>query len=150
MKFLLPLIFLASSLSQLSAQEIFLDDVMSKEEQKKTGVYKLTAPQKIELENWLNRKFILKEQTEREQNAQPLSLSMNIDNGQKIELSDNSIWDIAPGDVIKASAWITPFPVKLSPSNDPDYPYFITNTVSGDSVKAKRWVKPPSNPLPQK
>jgi len=150
MKFLLPLILLASSLAQLSAQEIFLDDVMSKEEQRKTGVYKLTTPQKIELENWLNRKFTLKEQAQAPSNAQSLSLSINIDNGKKLELSDNSIWEIAPGDVLRASAWIIPFPVKLSPSNDPAYPYLITNTVSGDSVKAKRWEKSSSGITPQK
>ncbi len=140
MKFLLSLGLITCSLNFLSAQEIFLDDVMSKEEQKKTGIYKLTPNQKIELERWINQTFVLKAPKETV-STQPLSLSINLDNGHKLQLSDNSIWEIAPGDVQRASAWITPFQVKLTRSQDPAYPYLITNPVSGDSVKARRWVK---------
>ena len=130
---LLPL-FLLSALT-LQAQ-IILDQVMSKEEQKKTGVANLSANQKIALEAWLNQTFVLK-QPDKTTNAQ-LSLSINIDNGQKLQLSDNSIWEVSPNDVPTAAIWITPFPIKISQSNDPDYPYLLVNTTTGQSVKARK------------
>ena len=138
MKILLPLFLFASSL--LSAKQILLDDVMSREEQRKTGINKLSATQKIELEKWINETFVLKAQSE-EKPQGSLYLSLNIDNGQKLQLSDNSVWEIAPGDVQKASAWITPFPIEISPSGDPSYPSLITNKTTGESVKARRWVQ---------
>jgi hypothetical protein len=122
--------------SQLQAQ-IVLDDVMSRDEQKKTGVANLSRFQKIALEDWLNKNFIPKP---KEQTAQPaeLSLSINMDNGKKLLLSDNSLWEISPADVTTSSVWITPFPVKLTPSADPDYPCLIVNLNSGISVKARQ------------
>jgi len=120
--------------SQLPAQ-ILLDEVMSRDEQQKTGVAKMPRAQKLALEAWLNKNFVLK--TQSEQQTSNLSLSINLDGGKRLELSDNSIWEIAPDDVQKASIWITPFPVQISPSGDPDYPCLIINTNSGVSVRAR-------------
>lgn len=120
----------------LSAGEILLDSAMSKDEQRKTGVSKLSPTQKMELEAWLNRTFTLK--APETQQATSLSLSLNIDNGKKIQLSDNSLWEIAPADVAKSAVWITPFPVAIEPSGDLDYPFLITNKTTGNSVKARK------------
>ena len=132
--FALALIGLGLSFSALQAQ-IVLDEVMSREEQKKTGVTKLTANEKIALEGWLNKNFVLK--TKEEAPKTQLSLSINIDHGQKLQLSDNSLWEIAPDDVSKAAVWITPFPVQISSSGDLNYPCLITDVNSGTSVRAR-------------
>ena len=96
--------------SQLQSSEIILDDVMSQEEQKKTGIKKLSFKQKVALESWLNRTFVLKEKAS--ENTTPLSLSINIDRGEKLQLSDGSVWLIAPTDRQISSIWLTPFPRK--------------------------------------
>ena len=129
--------------SQISATEILLDQVMTKQEQKQTGVARLTTPQKIELEAWLNRTFILKEKI-RIQSIK-LFLSINIDGGKKLELSDHSVWEIAPEDQATASVWLTPSPVKIVLNHDPNYPYSIFNLRSGESVKAKKALAPTPN-----
>lgn len=140
--FLLSLAAASLAFTHLHAKQIMLDDVMTREEQKKTGVYNLSPKEKIELENWLNRTFVLKDQGAPTEQAQ-LYLSININNGQKLQLSDESIWEIAPADVQTAAVWITPFPVKIVPSNDPNYPSLIVNTNTGISVKARRLESTP-------
>lgn len=146
--FFLSLATITLAFSHLHSKQIILEDVMTKEEQTKTGITKLSLKEKIQLENWLNRTFILKAQDQPTQ-AQ-LFLSININNGQKIQLSDESIWEIAPNDTQTAAVWITPFPVKLVPSNDPDYPFLIVNTNTGISVKARKLAKvtPPVETAP--
>ena len=133
--------------THLGAAMILLDEVMTQEEQKKTGVYRLTVNQKIELEAWLNRRFVVKAPVAAILPT-PLSMSINIDNGKKIELSDNSIWEVAPEDVAIASVWITSFPVLLSASGNPQYPMLITNTESGEGIKARK-AEPAAVPPPQ-
>ena len=125
--------------STLQAQ-MLLDEVMSQEDQKKTGVANLSRKQKLALEAWLNQNFVLKSQ----QKPPPseLSLSINIDNGRKLQLSDNSLWEIAPNDVPTSTVWITPFPVKVTASGDPDYPCLLVNLNSGASVKARQISSP--------
>ena len=135
--------FLAASsllFCHLQAEGFTLDEVMPKEVQQKAGINKLSPKEKIELENWLNQTFVLKVQ--KAPPAPELSLSININNGKQLQLSDRSIWEIAPSDVPTSSVWITPFPVKIVPSNDPDYPFLIVNTNSGVSVKAKKLPPP--------
>jgi len=125
--------------------QIILDEVMTREEQKKTGVDRLNFQQKVALENWLNQMFVLKAAPVNPQ--APLSLSINIDNGQKIQLSDNTLWEVAPGDVPTSALWITAFPVKIIPSNDLNYPFLIINTNTSASVKARK-VQVPTTPPP--
>jgi hypothetical protein len=119
---------------------------MSQEDQKKTGVANLSYKQKYYLENWINKTFVLKtEQTSpeapqktEEAEKTPLSLSINIDNGQKVELSDNSVWIIAPQDQAISANWLIPFPVTVTSNDDPNYPFTITNVNTGASVKARK------------
>lgn len=114
---------------------IQLQEVMTPDEEQKTGVSQLSESQKKELENWLNQKFILK-------NA-PLAVSShvylqeNINGGTRLILSDGSIYEIAPADRAKAAFWITPAEVVIKPSDDPLYPSKITNTLTNASVNAK-------------
>lgn len=122
----------STSLSAL----IMLDDVMSQEDQKKTGVSKLTYQQKFALEEWLNKNCVMKN-VKKVQTEKQLFLSINIDGGQKIQLSDNSIWQISPDDIPTASTWITPIPIQIVPSNYPDYPSLLVDAQTGVSIKAK-------------
>ncbi|NGX38792.1 MAG: hypothetical protein KR126chlam1_00103 [Chlamydiae bacterium] len=73
---------------------------------------------------------------EPEQNDQ-LYLSLNVDSGSRLELSDGSAYEIDPDDWIYTTYWITPFPVELGKSDDPNYPVRITNLTSGTSVNGK-------------
>lgn len=144
------LLYCATALSLCASThlcaDIVLDDVMSKEDQKNTGVSTLNRQQKIALEEWLNRNFISKVE-DKKPSVPEISLSININNGQKLILSDNSVWEIDPKDVDIASVWITPFPVKISPSHDTDYPVLLTNTSTGVSVKARKSVEVPEKPV---
>jgi hypothetical protein len=144
MRLLIALSSLTLCLSQLHAAQILLDDVMPKDVQKRTGVASLSYKQKYYLEDWINETFVLKtEQATPEAPPQteiqaPLSLSINIGNGQQLQLSDNSVWEIAPQDQAVSAGWLIPFPVKLTPNDDPNYPTTITDLNTGVSVKARK------------
>lgn len=132
------LIFLITLLSPhlLFPAPIFLDEVMNKETQKETGIYKLSKNQKLLLENWLNANFELK--TAKEETKSPLSVSLNLRSGKQLQLSDGSIWDIAPDDADQAALWISPVPIQIMTEPSADYPYRLVNTLSGLGVKARR------------
>jgi hypothetical protein len=112
-----------------------LQDVMTPDEQQKTGIFQLSEAQKKELENWLNQKFVLKNASLTA--SSPIYLQQNINNGARLILSDGSIYEIAPTDRTKAAFWITPAELLIKPSNDPLYPSQITNTLTNASVNGK-------------
>jgi hypothetical protein len=66
-----------------------------------------------------------------------LTLSLNINGGKKLLLSDHSLYEIAPDDVNISSAWLSPVTIEVSSSGDPNYPEKLTNVDSGSSVRAK-------------
>jgi hypothetical protein len=146
MKFLLIPILLLQTAPSMAAL-ILLDDVMSKKVQEETGVAALKPKQKIALEAWLNDNFELKTAAN-EQHKEQLMLSINFEGGKRLQLSDGSMWEIAPSDVPQSSIWITPFPINIVPSNNPDYPFLLVNTLSGVSVKARKAVATPQSPSP--
>lgn len=127
---------------------IQLNDVMSSAEQKKTGIYQLNDSQRQELEKWINDTFVLKTATPTTPSPAPLTLQENLQGGAQLQLSDGSVYAIAPSDQAKATFWLTPIPMTVSQSNDPMYPVLLTNTLSGVSVRAKQ-VKPPLPPSQQ-
>lgn len=65
-------------------------------------------------------------------------LQESLNNGHYIRLSDNSLWEIDPKDTALTQSWITPVEIIISPSQDPNYPYQLTNTLTGSTVHAKR------------
>ena len=115
-----------------------LKEMMTSEEQKKTGVNELNATQKKALESWIDQNFEMKEDSKIQK---PLSISLNIDKGAKLELSDGSAFEIDPLDRIYSSLWITPFRITLSESGDAEYPVRITNQQTGTSVNGKPILK---------
>lgn len=67
-----------------------------------------------------------------------LYLSLNIDDGARLQLSDGTTYEIAPEDRLYSAYWITPFPLTIGASGDPDYPISITNLNSRRSVRGKK------------
>lgn len=116
---------------------IRLNDIMTADDQKKTGIYNLSPTQKDQLELWINDKFTLKTV----QTTPAPTLEQNLRNGSELKLSDGSSFIIAPSDQAKASSWITPIAIKISLSGDPLFPVLLTNMLTGASVKAKQ-VRP--------
>lgn len=117
-----------------------LSEVMSVDEQQKTGVAGLNDVQKKELENWINNKFILKAATTP---SQPIYLQQNIQSGTQLMFSDGSIYEVAPTDRSKTVFWLTPIVITFETGTDPNYPTKITNSLSKVSVNAKM-VKAPN------
>ena len=119
-----------------------LNEVMSMDEQKKTGVATLTDAQKKQLESWINEKFVLKPTTMTAASSSTY-LEQNIQSGAQLVFSDGSIYEIAPTDRSKTVFWLTPIAVTIEPSGDPNYPSKITNTLTKVSVIGKM-VRAPS------
>ena len=70
-------------------------------------------------------------------------ISENLYNGRYIRLSDQSTWEINPDDTPLTQGWITPVEIVVSQSGDPQYPYKLTNSLTGSSVKAQKVSKLP-------
>jgi len=117
--------------------KIVLDDSMTREEMTNTGVGNLNYSQKMALQDWINQNFEPKTDFPNKQDEQ-LFLSLNIEDGAKLELSDGSTYEIAPEDHLYTMYWITPFPISLGDSGDKKYPVKITNLNTGTSVKGKQ------------
>ncbi len=123
-----------------------LSEVMSMDEQKKTGVAALSDAQKTQLESWLNDKFVLKPTMVA---ASPIYLEQNMQSGAQLMFSDGSIYEIAPTDRSKTVFWLTPIAVTIEPSGDPNYPSKITNTLTKVSVFGKMTRAPKLLMTPQ-
>ncbi len=116
--------------------QIILDDVMSPEEQKKTGINRLSYKEKEELEAWLNKNFMPKQK----QQVQPttLTLSININDGHQLLLSDGTSWEIDPQDYSVSKDWLAPIPIVIKASNNQQYPRYLVNKTTGIKVRAKQ------------
>jgi Mg/Co/Ni transporter MgtE len=113
-----------------------LNEVMSMDEQKKTGVATLSDAQKKQLESWINDKFVLKPSTMTAA-ASAIYLEQNMQSGAQLMFNDGSIYEIAPTDRSKTVFWLTPIEVTIEPSGDQNYPAKITNSLTKVSVTAK-------------
>ena len=72
---------------------------------------------------------------------QSLTVSEVIANGKFLELSDNSLWEIDPADIPKSGGWISSGKITLTHSDSVIYPFLLQNSLTNDSVKAKRSSK---------
>ena len=134
---ILSLIVACLLLSSQSFALILLDDAMSKEDQKRTGIVNLTFAQKQALEQWLNQYCELRSAPKAAEQKN-LYLSEIIENGTKVQLSDGSVWLVDPVDVERAALWISSGALKIVQSNNPDYPCLIVDPSTGISIKAKK------------
>lgn len=116
---------------------VMIDADMTVEEMKQTGMAKLSAQEKVALQNWLEGRYGKKMVAQNEKKPAPI-LQENLKNGHYIRLSDLSLWEINSPDTPITQGWITPVEIKVSASQDPAYPYILTNTLTGSSVKARK------------
>ena len=70
-----------------------------------------------------------------------VTISMVIESGNFIELSDNSLWQVADDDTNTAEDWILPSDILLKEAKDKKYPYTLTNTATGQTIKVKKSSK---------
>ena len=131
-----------------------LDQQMSLQEKQQTGVVNLTLKQKQALANWIDKNYVPITGTQQiphqaapqgPSNNSNLSLSVNVQNGQQLILSDGTRWQVHPQDVKTSSIWITPAPIMVMTGTDPSYPYVLTNQTTNQSVRAKQ-IAPASAP----
>lgn len=133
---LVSLVFGAIVLAaDVSKQKLALDQLMTKEQQKSTGVSKLSAQERAALEDWLTR-FAIAVATQVEKTSAGAGKSSTyagvdqkhwvrekIDSGAFIKLEDGSLWQIAPIDKINTMLWLPIDNVVVIDSKNPQYPY---------------------------
>jgi hypothetical protein len=117
------------------AFSVDLGSMMSEDDQKDTGYSSLTSQEKKHLNEWISKHFILPPEII---GNTPLSLTINIQNGQELVLSDGTHWEVAPEDRKISDIWLTPFPLEIIPRDSKEYPFFILNLSSKEKVKAKQ------------
>ena len=69
------------------------------------------------------------------------TIQENLNNGRFIRLSDDSLWEINPKDTPITQGWITPVEITVAPSDDANYPFRLTNSLTRSSVLARRASK---------
>lgn len=68
-----------------------------------------------------------------------LTISIVSEDGSKLTLSDNTKYDVCPDDQGKAlGAGFSGGPVFIQASEDPEYPFKITNLGTEDSIRVKK------------
>lgn len=123
-----------------------LDIEMTPQDKKKTGVFKLRDHEKATLQQWIDSRYEKRSEPLAQRSAPIVkpSISENFQNGAFIKLSDGSLWNIRPQDTPITQGWITSVEIMIAPSKDPEYPYKLTNTLTGSSVLAKKASALPS------
>ncbi len=124
------------------------DSGMSVQEMRQTGMVKLSAQEKLVLEDWIEQHYTKKFIAQNGQKG-PI-LEENLKNGRYIRLSDRSLWEINPADTPVTQGWITPAEIKVTSSDDSTYPYNLTNTLTGSTVKARKSTQTTPAPTPKK
>ena len=114
-----------------------INDIMSLEDQKTTGVIRLTQEQKKALAEWFVKHGYYEMQAKVNYNH-VLTVSINIGSGEKIVLSDNSVWEVAPEDQELASSWLGSNTVEITPSDNKVFPFLMTNVRTRDAIKVKK------------
>jgi hypothetical protein len=115
------------------------DSNMSVEEMRETGTAKLSVKEKMALEAWIDKRYSKKFIAQNSSKG-PI-LQENLKSGHFVRLSDDSLWEIRPEDTPITQGWITPVEIKVTLSDDSEYPYNLTNTLTGSVVKARKPVK---------
>lgn len=116
-----------------------LDSIMSEEDMKSTGIYKLSTTEKIELKNWIDRNYIKKSKSPLSKGYQRLpTISEVAYSGQFIRLDDDTIWQIDPKDTSTTQGWLTPVPIKVEYNAVGPYPYTLTNIITASKVHARK------------
>jgi hypothetical protein len=123
-------------LTLLITAALVFDSDMTTQEKQQTGISKLSSSEKGELQKWINDHYTKKKKSKAKE---PKSmLQENLNSGSSIRLEDGTLWVINPADTPITQGWITPVDILVTPTDDPEYPYKLTNSLTGSSVKAKK------------
>ncbi|HSW71856.1 MAG TPA: hypothetical protein VLG44_00410 [Chlamydiales bacterium] len=107
-------------------------DAMTKEEEFKTGLHKLSTAEKLALQEWVAQSYSAKPKA-----ARPPQISEVLANGQYVQLTDGSLWKIHPNDTPITQGWITPVEIIVQQNGTPPYNYTLTNSLTGSIVRAQ-------------
>lgn len=125
-----------------TSEESDLNSIMSPTDQKKTGVHKLDKDERQELENWLKNYNATKNpaQAQAIENFEPFiaKLTINARGGEFLILDNDSVWAIDPDDTVVSSGWLSPVPISVTLVEQTEYPFRLTNQLSGQDVGAKK------------
>jgi hypothetical protein len=116
------------------------DADMSVSQMRATGVAKLSAKEKRALGKWIEENYSKKTPTAPVAAAKQKApiIEENLNSGRYIRLSDKTLWEIHPSDTLLTQGWITPVEIKIERTNeDSNYPFTLTNTLTGSSVRAR-------------
>ena len=142
----LNLLLLASMSNVFAKNKLILrlNQIMTPEEQKRTGVAKLTESERKALEQWLTNwtlKVLYKAAVNSGQVYARVGsghwISEKVDRGRFILLEDGSLWEISPIDRINTMLWLVAEKIIVIENADPFYPYKLINSDSGDTAEAK-------------
>ena len=149
---LLPIVLCLTAISILAAdsssQGLLLDQLMTKDEQARTGVSKLSQGERAALEQWLIKFAVTSANLGKTQPSAMVPKSSGYDGlGQKhwvktrteggalIQLEDGSLWQIAPLDKIYTALWLPIQNVVVAQSDNPQFPFKLVS--ERDTVEAK-------------
>ena len=134
-----PMFLAILAASTIISSQAFEAD-MTPQEKKQTGVQKLSEKEKAALQNWIDNNY--------QKRVEPIggtqeegTLQENLKNGNYIRLSNGSLWNIHPKDTPITQGWITPVEITVTSSGNADYPFKLTNTLTGSSVRARKVSK---------
>lgn len=112
---------------------------MSQEEKKQTGIAKLTIQERATLQEWIEEHYA-KKVVAQNKGSSPV-IEAVLKRGRFIRLSDETLWEIDPQDTLITQSWITPSEINVAENTDDDYPYSLTNSLTGSKVRARKAKK---------
>jgi hypothetical protein len=80
---------------------------------------------------------IVQKQISKMDSEKPTVMEM-LNNGKYIRLTDNTLWEIHEKDTPITQSWISPVEIYAAPSGDKNYPYTLTNSLTGSKVRARK------------
>ncbi len=122
--------------SVILAAALAFDSDLSEEQQNKLGLAKLSIQERAALRDWVEEHYEQKEIAQNSKKTSPLLVEV-LKRGRFLRLSDDSLWEIDPKDTPITQSWITPNEIKISKKSNGEYPYTLTNSLTGSTVKAK-------------
>lgn len=124
----------------LFAAALAFDTSMTDEELKETGLAKLSIQERVNLREWIEEHYARKMIAH---NKNTPRVEEVLKAGKFVRLTDKSLWEIDPQDTPITQSWITPSEIKVEETDDPEYPYSLTNKLTGSTVKARKANKVP-------
>lgn len=141
------ILFMASALSQQSEQLVRIEQVMTPQELKATGIVTLTPAQRAALNKWLTEYTWRIMQLSQRSSSGSTYLGLGSghwikekgDGGSLIILEDGSVWKIHLLDRIYTTLWLPITSITVLESESPigNYKYLLINIDDGEKALAK-------------